>query len=107
MGTVPNLSAFLRRYDTIQEYAETLIQLVHYRDDDGRDIGYDYGYIRDAILRKFPTVKLRGPHLGKQTRMPYKELWEISCELNRKGVKLPFRPRRKNQKHSAKNKSGR
>jgi hypothetical protein len=90
------------KYKTIQEYAQKLIQLVHFRDEDGRDIGYDYGLIHAAILRKFPIVKSTGPHKGKPTKMPYKELWEISCELNRNGVKLPFRPRRRN---SAKKKS--
>lgn len=87
-----------RQYTTIREYAIALIQLVHHRDADGRDIGFDYGMIHAAILRKFPTVKSDGPHKGKPTKMPFKELHEIACELNRNGVKLPFRPRRKTKK---------
>lgn len=88
-------SALSRKYLTIREYAETLIQLVHFNDGDGRDIGFDYEYIRDAVLRKFPVVRCNGPHKGKTTKMPYKELQEFACELNRQGVRLPFRPRRK------------
>ncbi len=88
-----------RKWASIHEYAAALIQLVHYRDDDGRDIGFDYGYISAAILRKFPVVKTPGPHRGKRTKMPYKELQAITGELNRKGVKLPFRPRRKTKKN--------
>ena len=88
-------SVLRRNYDTIREYAEALIQLVHYQDADGRDIGFDYGYIRAAVLKKFPTVKCSGPHRGQRTKMPYKELQEFACELNRQGIRLPFRPRRK------------
>lgn len=83
-----------RKYATIREYAEMLIKLVHYHDDDGREIGYDYRYIRETILRKFPTVGRNGPYKGRPTKMPYKELQEFACELNRQGVRLPFRPRR-------------
>lgn len=92
------------RYRTIYDYAAALIQLVHYVDGDGREIGFDYGYIHAAILRKFPTVKFGGPHKGHPTKMPYKELQEIACDLNRKGIRLPFRPRRKakkNKEHQA------
>lgn len=91
-------SVLKRKYATIREYAEALIQLVHYRDPDGRDIGFDYEYIRDAVLRKYPTVPRNGPHKGKPTKMPYKELQEFAAALNRNGVKLPFRPRRKLRK---------
>lgn len=106
MGVRPNdpaLAAIHRHvvrchYSMIREYAEKLICLVRYRDPDGRDIGYDYEYIRALILRRFPIVTRNGPHKGKPTKMPYKELQEFSCELNRRGVKLPFRPRRKTRK---------
>lgn len=84
-----------RKYGMIREYAEALIQLVHHYDEDGRNIGFDYAYIREAILCKFPKVTRNGPHKGRATRMPYKELQEFACDLNRRGVKLPFRPRRK------------
>lgn len=84
-----------KKYKTIKAYAEKLILLVREYDSDGREIGYDYEVIRNAILRKFPTVPRNGPHKGKKTRMPYKELQEFACELNRQGVRLPFRPRRK------------
>jgi hypothetical protein len=87
--------ALMRQYNTIREFATVLIQLVRHQDEDGRDIGFDYGDIHDAILRKFPKVTNNGPHRGKPTKMPIKELHEIACELNRNGVKLPFRPRRK------------
>jgi hypothetical protein len=87
--------ALAHRYSTIREFATVLIQLVRHRDEDGRDVGFDYGDIHDAILRKFPTVKSYGPHRGRPTKMPIKELQELACELNRNGVKLPFRPRRK------------
>lgn len=88
-------SALGRKYETIRAYAETLIQLVRFTDADGREIGFDYAYIRGAILKKFPTVKRNGRHKGRKTRMPYKELQEFACELNRRGIRLPFRPRRK------------
>lgn len=88
-------SVLSKKYFTIREYAEALIQLVHFRDSDGRDIGFDYLYIRNTVLSKFPTVPRNGPHKGRTTKMPYKELQEFACELNRRGVRLPFRPRRK------------
>jgi len=91
-------SAFARNYATIRGYAIVLIQLVHYKDDDGRDIGFDYPYILDHILRKFPKVVSSGPHRGRPTKMTVKELHEIAWELNRNSVKLPFRPRRKTLK---------
>ena len=87
--------ALARKYSTIREYAIVLIQLKHYKDADKRDIGFDYTYILDRILRKFPTVRSSGPHRGHPTKMTVKELHEIAWELNRNGVKLPFRPRRK------------
>jgi len=90
--------ALARKYATIREFATVLIRLVHHRDEDGRDIGFDYGDIRDAILRKFPTVKSNGPYRGRPTKMSIKELHEIACELNHNGAKLPFRPRRKSSK---------
>lgn len=89
-----------KAHSTIRDYAEALIRLVHGYDQDGREIGYDYEYIRDEILKRFPVVKRNGPHKGKPTRMPYKELQEFACDLNRRGVKLPFRPRRKTKKES-------
>jgi hypothetical protein len=82
------------KYKTIREYAIALLTLVHHRRD-GRAYGYDYGSIRESILQKFPTVKNNGPHQGRPTKMSFKDLIEIGCELNRDGVKLPFRPRRK------------
>jgi hypothetical protein len=94
--------ALARKYSTIREFATVLIQLVRHRDVDGRDIGFDYGDIHDAILRKFPKVTNNGPHRGKPTKMPIKELHEIACELNRNAVKLPFRPRRKSLKSAKK-----
>ena len=87
-----------RKFETIREFATELIKLVHHKDEDGRSIGFDYTDIHDAILRKFPTVSSKGPHRGHPTKMPIKELHEIACELNRNGVKLPFRPRRKTVK---------
>jgi len=93
-----------RTYATIREFATELIKLVRHRDADGRDIGFDYGYIHAAVLRKFPTVKNNGPHKGKVTKMPIKELHEIACELNLNGVQLPFRPRRKTAKKVVKKK---
>jgi hypothetical protein len=87
-----------RRYVTIRSYAEALIQLVRYVDADGRRIGADYGLIRKLVLRRFPTVRRNGPHKGRPTKMPFKELQEFACELNRQGVRLPFRPRRKAKK---------
>jgi hypothetical protein len=82
------------KYKTIREYAIALMMLVHHRRD-GRAYGYDYGNIRECILKKFPTVKNTGPHHGRPTKMSFKDLIEIGCELNRDGVKLPFRPRRR------------
>lgn len=87
-----------RVFYSIREYAEALIQLVNYKDPDGRAIGFDYGYIRKAVLKKFPVVFCNGPHKGRPTKMPFKELQEFACELNRQGVRLPFRPRRKAKK---------
>jgi hypothetical protein len=84
-----------RPSETIHDFSERMIRLVHFRDGDGREIGFDYEYIRAAILRRFPKVKVGGPHKGHTTKMPYKELQKVTGELNRKKVKLPFRPRRK------------
>lgn len=89
-----------KKHLTIREYAEALICLVHHHDPDHREIGFDYGWIRDAILRKFPVVTRNGPHKGKPTKMPFKELQEFACDLNRRGVRLPFRPRRKAKKET-------
>lgn len=88
-------SVLARKYDTIREYAEELIKLVHFTDADDREIGFDYAYIRGAVMTKFPKVTRNGPHCGQTTKMPYKELQEFACELNRQGIRLPFRPRRK------------
>lgn len=85
-------------YRTIREYAMALIQLVRYRDEDGRDIGFDYEYIREEVLQKFPRVTCNGPHKGRLTKMPYKELQEFAGDLNRQGVRLPFRPFRPRRK---------
>lgn len=99
-STDPKLREKLNRvrrkeYLTIRSYAEALIALPRFRDADGRGIGYDYEFIRTTILKKFPTVLCNGPHKGRVTKMPFKELQEFACELNRQGVRLPFRPRRK------------
>lgn len=82
-------------YRTIREYATELILRVDRIDVHGRFIGFDYEHIRAAILAKFPVVTYPGPHRGKPTRMTYKELHEMACGLNRDGVRLPVRPRRK------------
>lgn len=95
-----NATKTRKKYSTIRQYAEKLITLVRGHDSDGRDIGYDYETIRNAILRKFPVVTRNGPHKDRPTKMPFKELQEFACELNRQGVKLPFRPRRKAKKES-------
>ena len=86
-----------RGYVTIHDFAIALICLVHHKDADGREIGYDYGWIHQHIMQKFPHVTSSGPHKGKPTKMPFKELQKVTGELNRKGVKLPFRPRRKSK----------
>lgn len=83
-----------RKYATIRELAEALIQLRHHTYED-RSVGYAYADIHAMILRKLPRVTINGPHHGKPTKMPIKELHEIACDLNRNGVKLPLRPRRK------------
>jgi hypothetical protein len=85
-------------FHTIREFAMALIKLGRHTDSDGREIGFDYGFIHDAVLQKFPTVKISGPHKGRPTRMPIKELHELAHELNTNGVKLPLRPRRKMSK---------
>lgn len=87
-----------RDYPTIRAYASALIQLVRYRDADGRDMGFDYEFIRNEVLKKFPRVTTRGPHRGRKTRMSYKELQEFAGDLNRVGVRLPFRPFRPRRK---------
>lgn len=88
-----------REYATIKEFAEALIVgLWHHKDADGREIGDPYADIRAIIIRRFPKVTNPGPHYGKPTKMPIKELHEIACELNRNGVKLPFRRRKKTSK---------
>lgn len=84
-----------RVYKTIREYAIALILRVDRFDQDGRNVGFDYEYIRDKILAMFPFVTYSGPHKGKQTKMTYKELHEITCSLNRDRIRLPLRPRRK------------
>jgi|SRR6185312_8496510 len=93
-----------RTYPNIRKFAEQLIQLPHHDDKDGRVIGDDYGVIRRHILRKYPKVLNDGPHKGQPTQMPIKELQAIACELNRNGVKLPFRPRRRTRTKSKKDK---
>lgn len=82
------------RYATIREYAIALIRYVDHQDDDGRDVGFDYGRIRNMVVKKFPTVTYGGPHKGRPTQMPYKELLEMVRVLNLKGIRLPVRPRR-------------
>lgn len=88
-----------QRYKTIREYAEALLQLVHYRDEDGRNIGYDYDAIRKIILRKFPTVRMTtngggAAYHGKPTRMPYKEFSRMCLSMHARNIRLPFRIRR-------------
>lgn len=95
---------FGHRSETIHEFAEKMVRLVHYLDGDQREIGFDYEYIRDAILRRFPKVKVGGPHKGRVTRLTYKELQKVTGELNRRAVKLPFRPRREATRKAKKNK---
>lgn len=94
-----------RPAETIHEFAQRMVRLVHYKDGDGREIGFDYEYIRLAILRRFPKVKTNGPHKGRQTKMPYKELQKVTSELNRKGIPLPFRPRRESTRKAKKKQS--
>jgi hypothetical protein len=84
-----------RQYVSIREYTIDLIKIVHHRDPDGRAIGLDYGEIRELVVKRFPVVVSVGPHKGHVTKISFKEIITISCELNRDGVKLPFRPRRK------------
>jgi hypothetical protein len=88
-----------RQFASIRELAVTLIELVHYTDADGRAIGYTYDDILAAIRRKFPTVTTPGPWFGKPTRITYKELQNITGDLNREQRRLPFRPRRKTKKN--------
>jgi hypothetical protein len=97
-GRLAKKRVLQRKYATIHDFAAELIKLEHHRDPDGREIGLDYGEIHALILRKFPIVKTSGPHKGKPTKMSFKELQAITGELNRNGVKLPFRPRRKVKK---------
>ena len=84
-----------KSYTSIREYAVELILRVHHVNEEGRLIGFDYEHIRKLILRMFPCVRYAGPHKGKPTQMTFKELHEIACSLNRDGVRLPVRPRRK------------
>lgn len=83
------------QYTTIRDFAERLIMIVHYKDKDGRNFGYPYDEILAAVLNKFPTVPTGGPHKGKPTKITYKELQNITADLNRSGRQVPFRSRRK------------
>ena len=40
-----------REFQTIRECAMELIKLTHHIDADRREIGFDYGFIHDAVLR--------------------------------------------------------
>lgn len=82
-------------YTSIAQFTEDLIKIAHHKDEDGRDIGLDYDQIREAVLARFPKVLTRGPHQGKKTRLSVKEIIAKACDLNRDGIRLPFRPRRK------------
>jgi hypothetical protein len=83
------------KYTSISQYTEDLIKVAHHKDEDGREIGLDYDQIRVAVLQRFPKVLTRGPHQGKRTKLSVKEIIAKACDLNRNGVRLPFRPRRK------------
>jgi hypothetical protein len=80
--------------NSIRAFAIELLKLTHHKDHDGREIGLTYDQIRDAVLRRFPTVKTPGRHYGRQTVLAYKELHEIASNLKRNGETIPFRPRR-------------
>lgn len=82
-------------YNSISQFTEDLIKIAHHKDEDGREIGLDYDQIREAVLARFPKVLTRGPHQGNKTRLSVKEIIAKACDLNRNGVRLPFRPRRK------------
>ena len=50
-----------RTYKTIREYATVLIRLIHHKDADGREIGFDYGYIHDASAAQIPDRENQWP----------------------------------------------
>jgi hypothetical protein len=83
------------RTATAKDYVRSLLCKVAYRDSDGRPVGHDYDFIRMEALRAFPNVTVKGRYYGKPTSLPIKELHEMATVLNAKGVRLPFRPRRK------------
>lgn len=80
--------------NSIRAFAIELIKVARHKDRDGREIGLTYDQIRDAVLRKFPTVKTPGRHYGRPTVLGFKELHEIASILKRNGETIPFRPRR-------------
>lgn len=86
-----------RRYKTIREYAIDLLLRVD-RIEDGREVGFDYDFIRNAILHKFPFVTYGGPYQGHPTKTTIDTLWELARNMNHAGVRLPVRPRRKMQR---------
>jgi hypothetical protein len=86
-----------RKYATIRQYAMALLLVEAGHDDDGRRVGLDYITIYELIKKKFPIVTYSGPHKGQPMRMTYKQLRWIATEMNRDGVVLPVRPRRRNK----------
>lgn len=94
-----------RRFKTIREYAAALLLVERMVDADGRKIGLDYVTIYEHIKKKFPVVTYSGPHKGRPMRMTYKQLRWIATELNREGVVLPVRPRRRLHQKKSKVKS--
>jgi hypothetical protein len=85
-----------REYKHIRQYTRALLLFtLDTPDEDGRPLGLDYGEIMKLTLKKFPIVTYPGPHRGLPTKISYKELGKISCDLNQDGLKLPFRHRAK------------
>jgi hypothetical protein len=78
----------------IRTYAEELILIVAYTDQDGRPIGHDYEYIRNMVLKRFPVVP-QGAHRGKPTKLDFKEIQSYATDLRAAGALVPYRPRRK------------
>jgi hypothetical protein len=90
-----------KRYKTIREFAEALLRIVLYQDEDGRNIGYDYEAVRKRVLHKFPVVRMTAKgggaaYSGKPTKMPYKEFSRMCMEMKTRdpSIRLPFRIRR-------------
>lgn len=85
----------MQQHPSMRAYAQELMQRVDHTDADGRNIGLDYDQIRAMVLRAFPRVTCHNKHFGKPSKCGIKEMHEMACELNRQGVRMPFRPRRK------------